>query len=357
MLVFIDMISLKQYFPNKKSIVFNSGFTVSSELDNSDLIEIEDKNILVFSSLDKIKYVKTHSRNVKGSYDSSAQIHMENGWLSVTCNPSRLDRLDNFYGLSLDDSIKKINSFLNSLGLPSFTYVNSSEIDFKITPGGSISFSCDNAAVITMIHLTTNFLLDSSASDYHQFLLRHKPFRSSKVKADDINSFARYNFDSIVLAHAKKRYKIKCYDKVLELGEQIKRCKVLKRKLSSKVLSNDDSFRIFKACDTRINYLSAVRNYFLKSDVNISRFEVELWSTFLASDYRYRFLTNSSSDAFSSYFDSLVSKAMDFNPISDVSVADKLTCKEFGVFQKWKQGADLKLKKTTFYRHRASIKK
>lgn len=58
----------------------------------------------------------------EGSYSTKMTIKVNGNRLSVSCNPSAFDRLDNLFGYtSIDDCMQVINYVLHSLGLPAFT--------------------------------------------------------------------------------------------------------------------------------------------------------------------------------------------------------------------------------------------
>lgn len=87
----------------------------------------------------------------EGSYCTSFRIHVCGRRLTVDGNPSRINRLDNVFGLAtLGDCFKVINSILIDLGLPAMTRCTSIQ---RLQTGEAIT----DGVVIQRLDLTSNF--------------------------------------------------------------------------------------------------------------------------------------------------------------------------------------------------------
>ncbi|EWC38966.1 hypothetical protein B597_022635, partial [Stutzerimonas stutzeri KOS6] len=91
----------------------------------------------------------------EGSYCTSFRIHVCGRKITVDGNPSRINRLDNVFGLStLDECFRVINALLAEYGLPAMT--RCTRID-HLQEGGTIA----NGAVLQRLDCTSNFYVGS----------------------------------------------------------------------------------------------------------------------------------------------------------------------------------------------------
>ncbi len=93
--IFIDWLSLKH--PN------NGRYTI-----------MNDGQIINFDKNGEILYHIDKHLNQEGSYSTNIRTRVTKDWLEISFNPSRYNRLDNLYGLTLEQCIKIINQFLHS---------------------------------------------------------------------------------------------------------------------------------------------------------------------------------------------------------------------------------------------------
>lgn len=88
----------------------------------------------------------------KGSFESSIKIKITDKRITVSGNPSRINRLDNFHGLTtIDQCMSVYNALLRHYGLPVFT--KATETYFSERDDSLIG---TNGAVIQRIDITTN---------------------------------------------------------------------------------------------------------------------------------------------------------------------------------------------------------
>lgn len=91
----------------------------------------------------------------EGSFSTSIQIRVTPFRITVSGNPSRLDRIDNLFGFtSLDDCFRVYNRVLLSLGLPPFT--KCTRTFFRQGEDGKKVQLLSDGAVIREVHCTTN---------------------------------------------------------------------------------------------------------------------------------------------------------------------------------------------------------
>lgn len=87
----------------------------------------------------------------EGSYCTTFRIHVCGRRITVDGNPSRLNRLDNVFGISsLDDCMRVINAVLVELGLPEMTRCKSTH---QLQDGSVIA----DGAIFQRLDLTSNF--------------------------------------------------------------------------------------------------------------------------------------------------------------------------------------------------------
>jgi Phage X family len=91
----------------------------------------------------------------EGSFCTSIHVRISGNRVTVSGNPSRIDRLDNLFGFtSLDDCVAVYNRILLSLGLPPFT--RCTRIFHRQGEDGSRVETFSDGAVITELHITSN---------------------------------------------------------------------------------------------------------------------------------------------------------------------------------------------------------
>lgn len=91
----------------------------------------------------------------EGSYCTSLQIRISGNRITVKGNPSRINRLDNLFGLqSLDECVSVYNRVLSSLGLPSFT--KCTKTHYRQGEEGERATVFSDGAIIQELHITSN---------------------------------------------------------------------------------------------------------------------------------------------------------------------------------------------------------
>lgn len=113
-----------------------------------------------------------------GSFSTSLQIRLSGNRLTVSGNPSRIDRMENLFGYAtLDQCVQVYNKILRSLGLPIFSKCRN--VWFSQAGEGKKVVSMTDGAVITELHLTTNRCVGQNAEDDYLRGLSSLPYRHS----------------------------------------------------------------------------------------------------------------------------------------------------------------------------------
>lgn len=95
----------------------------------------------------------------EGSYSTSINIRVSGNRVTVTGNPSRVNRLENLFGFTnLDHCIEVYNRILARYGLPPFTKATKV---WHVAGEGSRIRTLTDGAVITEVHITSNITTGS----------------------------------------------------------------------------------------------------------------------------------------------------------------------------------------------------
>lgn len=109
----------------------------------------------------------------EGSYCTSFRIHVCGRKITVDGNPSRINRLDNVFGIaSLSDCFKVINSVLIELGYPVMTKCTKIQ---RMQDGSSLA----DGAVLQRLDLTSNFYVGQGNERAFLRGISSQPFRNS----------------------------------------------------------------------------------------------------------------------------------------------------------------------------------
>ena len=99
----------------------------------------------------------------EGSYCTSIQIRISGNRVTVKGNPSRINRLDNLFGLtSLDECVAVYNRVLISLGMPPFT--KCTRVFHRANEADRVEVTSDGA-MIQELHITSNRSVGEGCSD------------------------------------------------------------------------------------------------------------------------------------------------------------------------------------------------
>jgi len=109
----------------------------------------------------------------EGSYCTTFRIHVCGRRITVDGNPSRINRLDNVFGIdSLDGCFRVINALLAEYGLPPLTRCTSVQ---RLQDGSTIA----NGAVLQRLDLTSNFYVGQGNERAYMRAISSQRYRNS----------------------------------------------------------------------------------------------------------------------------------------------------------------------------------
>lgn len=112
-----------------------------------------------------------------GSFSTTLHIRISGNRLTVSGNPSRIDRIENLFGFtSLDQCVAVYNRILKSYDLPEFT--KCTRVFYSQQQGDKVT-RCTDGAVFEEIHVTTNRSVGKGAEDDYLKGLSMLPYRNS----------------------------------------------------------------------------------------------------------------------------------------------------------------------------------
>lgn len=152
----------------------------------------------------------------RGSFETGIMVRLVGGKLEVRGNPSSFGRLDNLFGLQLDDCISVYNCILASLGLPEFTAGEVTKREDQASGKMVMEYS---GAKITRVDYTVNQSVGMGrVADYNRWLAGQKISRSGPTD-DDLEKFARWDYSTVYTSNSKFWVNVKHYDKARALEE------------------------------------------------------------------------------------------------------------------------------------------
>lgn len=100
----------------------------------------------------------------EGSYSTTVHIRVAGNRVTVSGNPSRINRIDNLFGFqSLDQCVAVFNRILLTLGLPPFT--KCTQVFHRQSADGKRAESYSDGAIITELHITSNRAVGQGATN------------------------------------------------------------------------------------------------------------------------------------------------------------------------------------------------
>lgn len=146
---------------------------------NEQLPVIGDRQMIVVDSATGEELaIKQPTVKHTGSYSTNVLIWISGNRVTVSGNPSRVNRLENLFGYStLDQCVRVFNEILATYGLPPFT--KATKVWQGVGECGSRVKTFTNGAVITELHLTTNRAVGKGNEDDFLKGLSTLPYRHS----------------------------------------------------------------------------------------------------------------------------------------------------------------------------------
>lgn len=116
--------------------------------------------------------------NHEGSYSTSIRLTVAGGRVSVSGNPSKLNRLDNLFGYSsLDAAVGVFNQVLLTLGYPPFTKCTT--VQHKQSPDGKRAIRYGDGATFQRIDITENRAVGQGCERDYLKALSTQKYRNS----------------------------------------------------------------------------------------------------------------------------------------------------------------------------------
>jgi II/X family phage/plasmid replication protein len=272
----------------------------------------------------------------EGSYSTSINIRSDGRRLSVSGNPSKVNRVDNLFGFSnIDDCFSVYNAILRSLSLPEFT--KSTKIESVFNEKTRRFDLVSDGARITQVHVTRNYCVGEANEKKFIRSLGSIAYRKKLGFVYPDNCTVDWNKGS-------KTLYFKVYSKYHSLIRE-------RKKIAYKLLESD------------LDYYDRVTNYCKNNGV--VRLEYEFKSDFL----RFRNLQfwgyNNVSVLFDfgfleNRFNKMSVTVSDFDSIADDLISENIVTSRQSAnstqsyFMMWLYGQNLreKLSNSQFYVHR-----
>jgi hypothetical protein len=371
--MFCDWLSVWQYFPDWKGGDFLGGRIVSIEgacgfghrsvIDPTtgelsqgwavvpDAFDDDDEG----GNLPAVDYELAKFKQHRGSFETSLNIRMINGKLEVRGNPSAWGRMDNLFGLGIDDGIAVYNEILSGLGLPEFTpgefrqhWLQASETWKKEYTGANI----------IRADITQNQAVGmGNVADHHKWIASQKVYRHGPDDAD-IEQFAKWEFSTVYSSESKYWVTHKHYDKALALEERTlpEYVKKLKNAVREGRMTKSEAYTLQLEAE---DYLSKLAEWC--AEIGVSRSEVQFRSRWFAQNEGMGYWTPCETE--SRLFDKAeehMGKIACRGVVHQVDSMDRLTDGEFRVLDLWRKGEDVtpkggKYSRSAFYRFRTAI--
>ncbi|WP_404995478.1 hypothetical protein [Cupriavidus pauculus] len=304
----------------------------------------------------EIDYDVARFAQQRGSYETNLMVRMVAGKLEVRGNPSAYGRLDNLFGVGIDDGIAIYNEVLEQLGLPTFTEGEvRTNYHAKRGDGRGGPMVTYSGAHITRVDVTQNYAVGmGNVAHYHRWLAQQKVSRSGPNDAD-LEKFASWNYDTVYTSTSKYWINVKHYDKgealmQRSLPEYLKRLKAAAR-----------DGRIAKG-DVRPLYQEA-EDYLEKlalwcAEIGVTRGEWSMRNRWFVQHQGAGFWMPGETegklwDVVGAEMEKISKRAVVYQDES----RDSLTLRERGALDAWRRGENLResLSNGTFYRLRSSI--
>lgn len=361
---FVDWLNCYQQFPDNAYPDYLGGRVVSinavdgqcslesCSVFNEDTGELADSWALTGN--DELDYNVPKFAQHRGSFETNIMIRFISGRLEVRGNPSAYNRLDNVFGVGLDDGIEIYNAILESLGLPCFTVGDECKIWLQKDQKFSYSYT---GVKVTRVDYTCNYAVGmGKVRDYHEWLSRQKIYRST-MSDDDLKKLAQREFSTVYLSTSAYWLNVKAYDK----AQAIENVTLPEYKKKLRRAANEG--RILKT-DVEMLYNDA-ESYLLRlaswcAEVGLSRLEYSLKSRWFSQRGDLgNWKPQQTENELLEFVEEEASKIRDRAMVFQVDDMSKLTPAEYGSLDRWKKGFDIRetYSKSGFYKVRSSILK
>ena len=305
-----------------------------------------EEGVAILGDAIDVDYCTGTFETVRGSWDTSLRVRCVGGRVEVSGNPSHWDRLDNLFGLSVDDCMAVINQLLQRLGLPVFTPFES----LGCSQGrGSLTWH-KRGAEFSRLDVTTNVLAGMGrVRDFNKWAASQKLYRSAP---DDPG---RYRFNTVYLSESVEYMGVKLYDKALAIEERTgsEFVKRLARAVKAGRITAEEARALQ---EEGAGYLERLAEWLASHGV--CRYEVRFGRKKLEEGDCRGWLPGVTGERVvgmaSENFERLLSRAVVVNGDAE----ELLTPAELSVYRAWRRGrvgVECAKSASTFYRVRSSI--
>jgi len=284
----------------------------------------------------------------EGSYSTSINIRVSGNRISISGNPSRVNRLDNLFGLTtLEQCFSVYNSILHSLGLPAFT--KCSKVFLLSGEDGSKVKTSSDGAIITELHITSNVSVGSGCVDDYIRAISTQHYRNMKPRLHTNGQTCDYLNTK---GKASSLIYPSIYNKAFELH----------------LHTLPKYIRRFGDQSPEVNYLKKLINYC--TEQGVARFEQKLKSQFLRKNnfrfyglfdekklvpYQEKFLNidNKLEAMTAMTFENISQKLIRLHVVDSTLAANTTAM----YFVQWMHGSSFDLSKSAVKKHRARLRK
>lgn len=359
--MFCDWLNVWQQFDGSEYPDYLGGRVISIEgacgLERAAVADAETGEMIeqwTVSGSDDIGFNTAKFAAHRGSYETNIMIRFVAGRLEVRGNPSSYGRLDNLFGLQLDACIDVYNGVLAQLGLPQFTDGEVQRIWLENEERWSTVYT---GAHVTRVDMTQNLAVGMGrVRDFHKWLAQQKFSRSSPGD-DDLEKFARWNYESVYTSNSKYWINSKFYDKsaAIEqrtLPEYLKRLKAASREGR---MTRGDVQALYEEAEQYLNRLAC-----WCAEHGVTRGEWSFRSRWFAQNEGIGFWKPGQTESEILKFAGAEMEKINLRAcVHNELEFESLTDREYRTLQRWKQGENLKeiYSNSAFYRFRSAILK
>lgn len=312
------------------------------------------EGLAVFGDDLEVEYSTAKFHQHRGSFETNLHVRCVGGRVQVSGNPSAFARLDNVFGLDLDDCVEVYNQVLEQLGLPLFTQGEVVKQWLQNEERLSVTYT---GAHITKVDLTQNYSVGAgNVRAFNQWVASQKVYRNAPGD-DRLAEFARWDFSTVYASESKYWLGLKFYDKSqaiqdVTLPQYVKRLRAARK---DGRLSVRDVERLVKEAT---DYLELLAGWC--AEVGMVRGEVSFRSRWFAQHEGAGFWKpgETQSELLEAAGEE-VGKVFGRAVVHQEDAETSLSNSELGLLARWRKGEPLKeaMPASSFYRHRSSIMK
>lgn len=290
----------------------------------------------------------------RGSYETNLLIRCEGGRVQVAGNPSAFGRLDNVFGLQIDEGVEIYNQVLEQLGLPPFTQ---GEVQKQWLQNEGRLATTYTGAHITKVDLTQNFAVGAgNVRPFNQWLATQKIYRQAPGD-EQLEKFAKWDYSTVYASQSKYWLQMKCYDKAQAL-QDVSLPMYLKKLRAARKDGRLSTREVERLAKEATDYLELLAGWC--AEVGMVRAEWSYRSRWFAQHEGAGFWKPGETESMlmeeaRTEVDKVFGRAVVVQQDADLGLSNS----ELGLLARWRRGEPLReaMPSSSFYRHRSSILK